>query len=265
MFPKSLFRSCALGLIFTRGHLAAAPPSPEAPLLVLQTPPATAVNSVAVSPDGSLVATAAGEGGVRLYDAKTGALLRAIGEAGDRSVTFSPDGRTLAAGGFHMDKLVGIYDVQTGKRVRTLAGHTEWEADACTFSPDGKLLASTGTDKQILVWDLATGDAPAPARGPALPGHHARLLARWRHPGLRRRQDGPALGHGDGSASPDPRGPSRLGLHRRLLAGRDDHRQRELRLVASTAVTIGLGRKGGARRSASGGSGMPPRATSSAP
>ena len=39
----------------------------------------------------------------------------------------------------------------------TLAGHTEWEADATAFSPDGKLLASTGTDKQILVWDLATG------------------------------------------------------------------------------------------------------------
>jgi WD40 repeat protein len=124
------------------------------PALVLQTPPAASVNSVAVSPDGLLVGTA-GEGGVRLYDAKTGALVRALGDAGDRSVTFSPDGRSLAAGGFHMDKLVGIYDVQTGRRLRSLSGHTEWEADACTFSPDGRLLASTGVDKQILVWDLA--------------------------------------------------------------------------------------------------------------
>ena len=56
-----------------------------------------------------------------------------------------------------MDKLVGVYDVRTGKRVRTLAGHTEWEAYATAFSPDGKLLASSGADKQILVWDLATG------------------------------------------------------------------------------------------------------------
>lgn len=135
---------------------AAPPPDPKYKL-VLQTPPTTAVDSVAVSPDGLLVATAGGEGGVRLYDARTGALLRAIGESGDRCVTFSPDGRTLTAAGFHMDKLVGLWDVQTGKRVRTFAGQSEWEADATAISPDGKLLASTGTDKQVLVWETATG------------------------------------------------------------------------------------------------------------
>ena len=52
-----------------------------------------------VSPDGSLVAAAGGEGGVRLYDAKTGALLRVIGGGGDRCVVFSPDGKTIASGG----------------------------------------------------------------------------------------------------------------------------------------------------------------------
>src|SRR5439155_2896298 len=90
-------------------------------------------------------------------DAKTVDLLRVIGTAGDRSIVFSPDGRTLTAAGFHMDKLVGIYDVKTGKRVRTLEGQTEWEAFATAFSPDGKLLASTAADMQILVWDLPTG------------------------------------------------------------------------------------------------------------
>jgi WD40 repeat protein len=147
-----------LGLYFCTSEpvRASAPPKPALEL-ALQTPPAAGVNSVTVSPDGSLVATAAGEGGVRLYDAKTGRLRRVIGAAGDRCVVFAPDGRTMAAAGFHMDKLVGVFDVQTGKRVVTLAGQTEWEADATAISPDGKLLVSTGTDKQILVWELATG------------------------------------------------------------------------------------------------------------
>src|SRR5262249_44700878 len=106
-------------------------PAPERRILFLQAPPVVSVNSVAVSPDGSLVATAAD--GVRLYGARTGAFLRAIGDAGGRGVVFSPDGRTVAAAGFHLETTfttpllpIPIYDVQTGKRVRTLEGHKEW-------------------------------------------------------------------------------------------------------------------------------------------
>jgi WD40 repeat protein len=153
-FPSLLI----LILLFSfAGPSPAAPPPEPKFKLVLQQPPATAVNSVSVSPDGSLVATASGEGGVRLYDANTGALLRAIGEVGDRNVVFSPDGQTLTAAGFHMDKLVALWDVHSGKRLRTFEGQTEWEADATAISPDGKLLASVATDKQILIWELATG------------------------------------------------------------------------------------------------------------
>src|SRR5437773_4616688 len=155
MRHRSPSLSFALAVVFFGGRSPGAEPVSKGRVLALQAPPVVSVNSVAVSPDGSLVATAAD--GVRLYDARTGVLLRAIGDAGDRGVAFSPDGRTLAAAGFHMDKLVGIYDVRTGKRLQSLAGHTEWETDALAFSPDGKLLASTGVDKQILVWELATG------------------------------------------------------------------------------------------------------------
>src|SRR5437773_11405248 len=111
------------------GWSFAASPEPQHKL-VLQAPPAASVNCVSVSPDGSLVATAAGEGGVRLYDARTGAMLRDLGGVGDRGVAFSPDGKTLTAAGFHMDKLVGVYDVRTGNRLLALPGQTEWEAYA---------------------------------------------------------------------------------------------------------------------------------------
>jgi WD40 repeat protein len=148
-------RWLVVGLAAICNFSLAAPPEPQYKL-VLQAPPAASVNSVAVSPDGTLVASAAGEGGVRLYDARTGDLLRVIG-AGDRCVVFSPDGKTLTAAGFHMDKLAALWDVQSGKRLQNFAGHTEWEVDATAISPDGKLMASTGVDKQILVWEIATG------------------------------------------------------------------------------------------------------------
>src|SRR5438874_5495893 len=111
------------------GWSFAASPEPQHKL-VLEAPPAASVNCVSVSPDGSLVATAAGEGGVRLYDAQTGGLLRVMGDIGDRCVVFSPDSHTLTAAGFHMDKLVALWDVRSGMRLRTFEGHLEWEADA---------------------------------------------------------------------------------------------------------------------------------------
>src|SRR5262245_17982869 len=148
-------RWLVVSLVAIGSSISAAPPDPQYKL-VLQAPPAASVNSVAVSPDGSLVATAAGEGGVRLYDAKMGELLRVIG-AGDRCVVFSPDGKTLTAAGFHMDKLSALWDVQSGGRLQNFAGHTECEVDATAISPDGKLLASTGVDKQSLVWEIESG------------------------------------------------------------------------------------------------------------
>jgi WD40 repeat protein len=160
-------------VIWSSLSLEAAADESSKPTLILQMPPATSVDSVAVSPDGMLVATASGEGGVRLYDAKTGRLQQTLGDVGDRCVAFTPDGKRLTAAGFHMDKLAKVVDVQSATRALLLPGHTEWEVDATAISPDGKWLASSGVDQQILVWDVATGQLRhrfenQPFRTPAL-------------------------------------------------------------------------------------------------
>jgi WD40 repeat protein len=79
-------------------------------------------------------------------------------------VAFSPDGKTLASASW--DQTIKLWDVQTGKELATLKGHTGW-VTSVAFSPDGKTLASAGgerseessgsADRTIKLWDVQTG------------------------------------------------------------------------------------------------------------
>ena len=77
---------------------------------------------------------------------------------------FSPDGNTLASGGW--GKAVYLWDVASGKQKTVFTGHKEWAVQSIAFSPDGTTLASGGADKDIYLWDVASGKQKA-----VLPGH----------------------------------------------------------------------------------------------
>lgn len=78
------------------------------------------------------------------------------------SVAFSPDGKTLASGSF--DTLVKLWNVETGKELKTLRGHTAG-VRSVTFSADGKTLASSGNDSVIKIWDVNSGNQLLTLRG----------------------------------------------------------------------------------------------------
>ena len=65
------------------------------------------------------------------------------------SVSFSPDGKTLAS---TSGKEIHLLDAKTGAYKRKLKGHTA-TINSVSFSPDGKTLASGGWDKTIGLWD----------------------------------------------------------------------------------------------------------------
>ena len=125
------------------------------------------VTSVVFSPDGLTLASSGGkpslrhpnvvDGIVNLWDVATGEHQQTlIGHAGGvRSVTFNPDGTTLASGSG--DATIRLWDVATGKHKTTLEGHMD-DITSISFSPDGLTLASGSTYSSALhLWDVATG------------------------------------------------------------------------------------------------------------
>ena len=74
--------------------------------------------------------------------------------AGIFGIGFSRDGRTLVSGNFN--GTVKLWDVGSGRLLRTLDGHTDVVYKG-VFSPDEKVLASCSRDGKIKIWDVATG------------------------------------------------------------------------------------------------------------
>ena len=112
------------------------------------------VKEIRYSPDGTRLVVAS-RIGIWLYDTVTYQAVALFTGHTDSiySVTFSPDGNTLASGS--TDDTVRLWDVKTGTNTHTLTGHTSL-VNSVAFSPDGNTLAS-GSWEEIRLWDVSTG------------------------------------------------------------------------------------------------------------
>jgi WD40 repeat protein len=115
------------------------------------------VDHVLFSPDGTRVVTASKDATLRLWDARTGALidvLRGHSDAFQPPPVFTPDGSGLVSGS--NDGTVRIWDLGVAGRNGILRGHESFVYDVA-FSPDGEQVASSAWDGTARLWDATTG------------------------------------------------------------------------------------------------------------
>ena len=151
--------------------------SDSKPELVIQSGHTKPINAIVFSPDANWLASAANDDTIKIWDTSTGHVLRTLyGHSSNvNALAVSPDGKLLASGSGDMttkreiptfkrggivggarDNTVRIWEVQTGREVKTLRGH-ELPIGGVAFAADGRTLTSVSGDA-IKVWDVASGN-----------------------------------------------------------------------------------------------------------
>jgi uncharacterized caspase-like protein/WD40 repeat protein len=126
------------------------------------------VTDLAFTPDGQELVSASADKTIRIWDWQSGVSLRTIrgylGQGSDGkifAVAVSPDGKTIAAGGYFGASLgdkppygdIRLFDFATGKMMAVLKA-ADYAIYDLAFSPDGKILAAGGGDGFVYLWRL---------------------------------------------------------------------------------------------------------------
>jgi RNA polymerase sigma factor (sigma-70 family) len=117
---------------------------------------------IAFTPDDRTLAVAELGASFHLYDATTGAVTADIKTDGTQGLffTFSSNGSILATLTLPITGLatdINLWDVPSRKLLRRISGPNVLSTMHVAFSPDGSMLAGTNRNKDVVIWETATG------------------------------------------------------------------------------------------------------------
>lgn len=134
-------------------------------------------HGIAFSPDGHKLASAEGDGSIRILDVSTGRPLMSL-EAyegvleeldppvpktgirwarhlGARKIQFSPDGKWLAC--LSDDSTLRIWDAETGDEIHRIHVRDYRRSNDLSWSPDSRQIATSSPDGIVTLWDVQGG------------------------------------------------------------------------------------------------------------
>lgn len=125
------------------------------------------VNKIAVTPNGQMAITAAGDRALKIkvpsadstlkvWNLRWGSEMKTLrGHTyGVTAVAVTPDGKRAISSS--RDDTLIIWDVQKGTQLHHLKNHKDW-VSTVVLTPDARLAVSGSADKTLKVWDMAQG------------------------------------------------------------------------------------------------------------
>ena len=115
------------------------------------------VRAIAFAPDGKTLAAGDRDGGLHIYDVKTGQEIREIELENTTilGIDYSSDGKLLATVG--SDKAVRVFDSGTLEQRQSFTGH-KGPIYSVSFAPNSPMLASVGFKSDTWIWNADTGE-----------------------------------------------------------------------------------------------------------
>jgi tricorn protease-like protein len=109
-----------------------------------------------------------------IWDSVTGELLKSFAKENVKSVAWNDTGSKIVSSS--SDTMVDIWDVETGRLLTTLKGHTG-SVTTVSWSHDGLKILSGPEDETIKIWDATTGEELK-----TLEGHSDRVISvAWKY------------------------------------------------------------------------------------